>query len=585
MSHAASLNEAFAHHQAGRAAEAERLYRQLLAGRPDDPDVLHLLGVLCLQTGRAPQAVELMARALEIRPQHAETANHLGAAYGALERFDDAVAVLRRAAQLSPQDGSIHYNLGTALRSAGRLADAVTSLRHAVAANPNYAEAHYNLANTLRELKRFEEAEAAYREALRVRPGYLKALVNLGAVLRDQRRYPEAAETLERAVATDPNYASAHLNLGTVLRDSGRFAEAVVPLRRAVELAPEVAEAHNNLGTVLQAVCQFDEAGRAYDEALRLDPDLADAHFSRATFRLRAGDLAGGFEEYEWRWKCATFSDRGFAQPRWHGEPLAGRTILLYGEQGLGDMLHFVRLAAEAKRRGGRVIVECHQPLLQILASCPGIDQLIPFNTPLPPFDTHAPLMSLPGILQLTEDQFWQGAYLSADAALVDLWRERLAQYPGFRVGICWQGNPQHLFNAQRSLPAEALAPLARVPGVRLISLQKGAAIDALGADFEIIDLGPALDAQAGAFMDTAAVIRNLDLVVTVDTAIAHLAGALAAPTWLALSAHPDWRWMADREDTPWYATLRLFRQSRLDEWRDVIERMAAALAASATKH
>jgi tetratricopeptide (TPR) repeat protein len=580
------LAAAVAHHQAGRTAQAERLYRELLAADPDQPDALHRLGVLCLHAGRGDEAIDLIGRAVALRPNHAEYANHLGGAYGILGRYDEAIAALRRAVQIAPGDAGAHYNLGNALKQAGRTADAIVSFRHAVAANPAAIEAHNNLGSALRDLGRLSEAETAFRDALRVQPTYLKALVNLGCVLHRQKRLPEAMDVLRQAVARDPSHARAHMDLGTVLRDAARFTEAVESLRRAVELAPQDAQAHNNLGTALQALARFGEAQACYEAALRLNPELGDAHFGLATMRLRQGDLAGGFAEYEWRWKCGGFSDRGFPQPRWQGEPLEGRTILLYGEQGLGDTLHFVRFAAHARQRGGRVIVECHPPLVHIVAGAPGVDRVIPFNSPLPSFDVHAPLMSLPGILALGEADLWQGPYLTADPARREQWRQRLAAYPGFRVGLCWQGNPNHLFDVQRSFPPASFAPLAGVPGVRMISLQKDADRAQLAAaPFELVDLRPEFDDEPGAFANAAAVIENLDLVITCDTAIAHLAGALGAPVWLALSAHADWRWMLKREDSPWYPSMRIFRQHKLDAWDDVFRRMADALGEMAPRH
>ncbi len=580
MNLAQLLSAAFDHHQAGRADQAEQLYGQVLTLDPRQPDALHLLGVLCMQTGRSERAVELMTQSLALRPNHAETANHLGAAYGALHRYDESVTVLRRAAQMAPHDAAVHYNLGTALRNANRLQDSVVSLRHAVAANPNLAEAHYNLGNSLRELKQYAEAEAAYRAALAARPDYIRAIVNLGHLFRELKRYDEAIDVLQQAIAIDPNHAGAYANLGTTIRDTGRYAEAVPLLRKAIELNPQSAEAYNNLGTTFHALGQSDEAGRCYDEALRINPELADAHLSRATWRLRNGDLAGGFEEYEWRWKTKVFSDRGFPQPRWNGEPLDGRTILLYAEQGLGDTLHFVRFAAEARQRGGRVIVECHEPLVELLRGSSLADVVIPLRSPLPPFEVHAPLMSLPHILKLAPDQFWRGAYLTTDPERVAAWRERLAPCPGFRVGICWRGNREHIFDAQRTLQLAALAPLARVPGVRLVSLQKDATDDELAqGGFEVIDTINGGARPTDSFADAAAVIHQLDLVVTVDTSVAHLAGGLAAPTWVTISANPDWRWQLTGERTPWYPSLRLFRQETLCHWADVIERIASELA------
>jgi tetratricopeptide (TPR) repeat protein len=575
------LADAFAHHQAGRADRAEQLYRQILAAHPREPDTLHLLGVLCMQSGRNLEAVELMSQSFALRPNHVETANHLGAAYGALARHDEAITVLRRATQMAPQDASVHYNLGTALRNADRLAESAVSLRHAIAANPNLAEAHYNLGNTLRELKQPREAEQSYREALRARPNYLRAMINLGHLLREQKRFDEAVEILKQATAVDPKHAGAWGNLGTAIRDSGRYAEAVPVLEHAISLNPESAEAHNNLGTTLHALGRSEEAGRAYDEAVRLNPELADAHLSRATWRIRNGDYAGGFEEYEWRWKTKVFSDRGFKQPRWQGEPLDGRTVLLYAEQGLGDTLHFARYALEARRRGGRTIIECHAPLVELLAGSNLADQVIPLQSPLPPFDTHAPLMSLPHILKLRPERFWSGPYLVPNPQHVERWRSRLAQLDGFKVGICWRGNREHIFDAQRTLQLAAIAPLARVPGVRLISLQKDATAEEIAqAGFEVLTLESDGVRPTDSFADAAAVVQLLDLTITVDTSVAHLVGGLDAPGWVTISANPDWRWGLTGEASPWYPTLRLFRQGELYRWDEVIERIARELAA-----
>jgi tetratricopeptide (TPR) repeat protein len=573
------LSSAFEHHQAGNRAAAEQLYRQVLEQNPQCAEAWHLLGALCLQSGRAAEAVELIGRAAQLQPANAEFFCHLGAAYSTLGEHDSAVACLRRAVPQAPQSAENHYNLGTALLAQGRAADAVASFNNAIAANPETAEAHYNLGNALRELERWPEAEASYREAIRIRPDYLKALVNLGNALRAQERLPDAVSALRSAVAIDPHHGAAQMNLGVTLRDLGQHDEAIECLRRAVELEPDMAEAHNNLGTVLQALARFDEAMACFEQSLRCDPELAEGHFPHSTQLLRRGDLAGGFAEFEWRWKCPGFREGRFDQPLWDGGALAGQRILLYAEQGLGDTLQFIRYARAAKKRGGVVIVECQDSLVRLLSACPGIDQLVAAGSPLPAFDVQAPLMSLPGILKLAMNNLWRGPYLFADDSLVDVWHGVLSQYPGFRVGICWRGNPKHLFDAQRSFDLTALAPLAVVGGVRLINLQKGpGAEQAASSSFEVITLNPALDEATGPFIDTAAVIKSLDLVVTADTAVAHLAGGLGVPVWIALSAHSDWRWMLDRDDSPWYPTARLFRQTQLDRWTDVFDRMAAEL-------
>ncbi|HEV3136922.1 MAG TPA: tetratricopeptide repeat protein [Pirellulales bacterium] len=584
MTHIAAdaLTSALALHQAGQLPQAEAAYRRILAQNPSHPDACHLLGALCLQSGRAGEAVELISRAIDTNPANPDYYNHLGAAYGALAEHDQAVSVLRRAVQIAPQSDSAHYNLGTALRNQDKLDEAVASFRHAIAANPANAMAHYNLANTLRDLDRLEESEASYRAALAARPKYLKAMINLGAVVRDLGRIEEAAEILSAAVAIDPQYPNAHLNLGTTLRDAGQYAEAVACFHRALAIQPDSAEAHNNLGTALQAQGRLTEAAACYQQALRCDPQAADAHFNLGTHRLRQGDLEAGFPEYEWRWKFKKFSNRQFDQPRWDGSPLEGRTILLHAEQGLGDTLQFVRHADAVKSRGATVLVECQAPLLKILARCPGIDRLIAAGSPLPSFDVQAPLLSLPGIMKLSLNDMFSGPYLFADPALVESWRAVLAGYSGFRVGICWQGNPKFLFDRQRSFSVRRFAPLAKIDGVRLVNLQKGAGAEQIADNegLEIIDLGTNLDEGAGPFMDTAAVMTNLDLVVTSDTAVAHLAGALGVPVWVAIGVNSDWRWLADRDDSPWYPSMRLFRQGRPDDWDEVFLRIEQELAA-----
>ncbi len=402
---AETLATALEHHRAGRLDLAEQGYRQILAQDPAAADAWHFLGALYLQSARPSEAIEHLQRAVVLRPGASDIYSHLGAAYSALERHDEAIASLRRAVQLAPGSSSAHYNLGTALRNAGRLKDAVASFQHAVAANPQAAEALYNLANTLAELDRLDEAEAAYRQALAARPGYLKAITNLGNLFCRLERIDEALELFHAAVAADPSYAPARLNLGTALRDVGRYDEAIESLRQAVALDPASAEAHNVLGTALQAQARWSEAWQCYQEALRLNPELGDAHFSSATFRLRQGDLAGGLAEYEWRLQCKGFRERQFAGPRWDGSPLAGRTILLHAEQGLGDTLQFIRFAADVKAQGATVIVECQKPLVKLLSSVAGIDTLVAAGESLPPFDVECSLMSLPHKLALSMER------------------------------------------------------------------------------------------------------------------------------------------------------------------------------------
>ena len=385
---------------------------------------------------------------------------------------------------------------------------------------------------------------------------------------------------LRRALALKPDYAEAHNNLGGALSAQGNLDEAVACYRRALALKPDYAEAHNNLGGALSDLAKFDEALACYRRALRLKPDYAEAHWNQALLTLLTGDFERGWAEYEWRWKTKQlhFERRTFSQPRWDGQPLAGRTILLHAEQGLGDTIQFVRYVSLVKVRGGRVVVECQPPLLPLLADCPGIDQVVARGNPLPAFDVQAPLLSLPGILGTTLDSIPDRVpYLRADPELAQAWRKRLEALDGFKVGIVWQGNPPFKGDRQRSIPLRQYEALARVEGVQLVSLQKGAGADQLGklaASFPVLDLGEQLET----FSDTAAVLKNLDLLISSCTSVPHLAGALGVPVWLALPFVPDWRWLLEREDSPWYPHHRLFRQSRPGDWSEVFERIAGAL-------
>ena len=321
----------------------------------------------------------------------------------------------------------------------------------------------------------------------------------------------------------------------------------------------------------------------SYQQAVRLKPDYAEAHWNQALARLQMGQFEQGWPGYEWRWKCKEFGTLPpFRAPLWDGSPLDGRTILVHAEQGLGDTLQFIRYIPLVQKHGGRVIMMCQPPLCALLAHCPGIERLMPHGDAPPEIDLHVPLLSLPRLLGTTlENVPADGPYLDAEPDLVEAWRHRLGAYPGLKIGIAWQGNPKFRLDRVRSLPLAQFAPLASVPGVHLLSLQKGLGREQLAAPerrFPVTDLGGQLDETTGAFMDTAAVMKNLDLVITSDTSIAHLAGALGVPVWVALNVVPDWRWLLDRDDSPWYPTMRLFRQTRLGHWEDVFHCMAEAL-------
>ena len=570
------------HHQGGRLQAAEQIYRQILALQPNHADAMHLLGVIASQMGRPDDALACWRRAVELKPDFAPAHYNLGLALEDQGKLDEALACWRRAVELKPDFAEAHYNLGVAFTDQGKLDEALACWRRTVELKPDFAQAHYKLGNVMKDRGRLDEAVACYRRALELKPDFAETHGNLGNALRDQGKLDEALACFRRALELKPDDAETHNNLGNVLKDQGKLDEALACFRRALELSPDYAEAHGNLGVAMKELGRLDEALACCRRAVELKPDLAEAHVNLAFVCLLAGDWQHGWPQYEWRWQTKGFTPRRFPQPLWDGESLAGKTILLHAEQGLGDTIQFIRYAPIVKRHGGTVILECQKPLVGLLESCPGIDQLIGQGSDLPAFDVHAPLLSLPGILKTSlETVPARIPYLHPQAEIFQRWQKRLIELDGFKIGIGWQGNPTYPGDRWRSMALRCFAPLAQIPGVRLMSLQKGAGAEQLAEVrnlFSVMDLAAELDQESGPFMDTAAVMKNLDLVITSDTTAAHLGGALGAAVWVALPFAPDWRWLLDRSDSPWYPTMRLFRQRERGNWQGVFEDIRKAL-------
>jgi Flp pilus assembly protein TadD len=465
-----------------------------------------------------------------------------------LGRWGEAAASCEAAARLAPGDADNLANLGVALDEQGAHGQAATAYRRALAAQPDHAVALYNLGNALRALRRFDDACASYQGALRVRPDWVEA----------------------------------HANLGMAHARAGRPEAATASYERALRLRPDHAEAHNGIGLAYQVRGDLDRALVHFDRAVSIAPDSPYAHANRAQLWLLREDFERGWPEYEWRLRVPGHGIAPTAAPRWRGEPLAGRTLLLRAEQGLGDTLNFVRFTPALAARGARVLLETQPAIARLVATCPDLAGVVPRGAPLPPHDFETPIASVPLRLGLTTGSIPAGTpYLAAVPALAAAARERIRRDGAFNVGIGWQGNPAFPQDAYRSIPLAAFAPLARVPGVRLYSLQKGFGSEQLAAaPFPVEDLGAALDPGGGAFTDTAAAVMALDLVVASDSAVVHVAGALGRPVWTVLPLVPDWRWLLGRADTPWYPTMRLYRPRRLGDWGEVLERVARDLAA-----
>ncbi|HEV3078869.1 MAG TPA: tetratricopeptide repeat protein [Gemmataceae bacterium] len=572
--------------QQGKLDEALASLQQCLRVKSDFADAHNHMGSVLRDQGKLEDAVTRYKMAVRLKPDHVAAHSNLGNALREQGKLEEAAASLEEALRLQPNFVDALSHLGNVRRDQGRLNDAVALYQEALRINPDFAEAHNNLGVVLREQGNMEEAVWRYRQALRLKPNFAAAQSNLAAALLQRGETAEAVGMLEQVIGRAPSFPDAYRELGNALAEQDRLDEAVASFQQALRLQPHHAEAQNNLGVALGKQGKLTEAVATFREALRSYPDNSELHYNLGTHLLLLGDFEQGWAEYEWRWRTKEVAPRPFMQPLWDGAALNGKTILLHAEQGLGDTLHFIRYAPRVKECGGTVVAEVQPVLMHLLARSPGVDQLVAAGSRLPPFDVHAPLLSLPAIFRTTAATVPADVpYVFADPSLEQKWHEELSAGQGFKIGISWQGNPKHKRDRQRSFALAELAPVARIPGLKLLSLQLGKGheqLAALGGRFAVTDLGSRFDPAS--FADAAAVLKNLDLVITVDTALAHLAGALGVPVWVALSFVPDWRWLLSREDSPWYPTARLLRQTTPGDWGAVFARMAAELAQRAPK-
>ncbi|KAA1054966.1 tetratricopeptide repeat protein [Azospirillum argentinense] len=641
----ATLDEALAIaldlHTAGRTEEAETIYGRILDAVPDEPNALHLYGLLCAQCGRLEQAAELLGQAVALRPGQPEYRANLATLHQARGNLAAAAAEYRAALRLCPDSAALAFPLAGAARQMGDSGLALAAYRRTTLIQPDLAEPMAQAGILLRYAGRTGEAVSTLRRAVRLRPGHGEAWHHLGVALQ-RTREPDAVTALAQAVALLPEDATPRLNLGRAHYDAGRWGaavaalrgalaldpandgalellavarhkagwerEAAMALRRLLRLRPDAANGwyalslaeHGALGSLRRALAlqpdhrnalsglanrlrdqrEIAASLRLHDRAIRLEPASAEARWNRSLARLLAGDLTGGWEDYEARWGVADFPTRprGLPQPLWSGEGIAGQTILLHEEQGRGDAIQFVRYAPLVAARGARVLLEVGADLVPLFRGLPGVERVFARGEALPAFDWQCPLLSLPRAFATRLETIPAAVpYLSADPARIGAWRGRLAG-KGLTVGLVWAGNPQFAGDRERSPGLAALASLLAVPGCRFFGLQLGSGHDELARRAmppSFTDLAP----QIRDFADTAAIMASLDLVVSSCTAPAHLAGALGVPLWVLLSHAPDWRWLLDRADSPWYPTARLFRQPRPGDWATAVGEVAAALA------
>ena len=501
-------------------------------------------------------------------------------------QLEDARAAYERMLVLQPGHADALHMLGAMAMQSGEHALAVERISVSVHNNPRNATAYFNLGLALKALQRYEEAMVSFSQAIAIKPDYAQAWNNRGVVLQDQLRWDEAAQSYAGAIAAQPGFAQAHYNLGNALRALGRFEAALASYDTAITLQPGWAHALNNRGLALQELQRSAEAIESYDAAIANEPDYADAYWNKAIELLLCGDFAQGWAHYEWRWRRDTFSSRkrDFPQPLWLGDaPLNGKTVLLHAEQGLGDSIQFCRYARDVRALGAQVLLEVPRPLLALFATLEGPKQLLEKGSALPHFDYHCPLLSLPLALQTQLANIPSPSpYLASTAAQRELWQRRLGPPSKPRIGLVWSGNVRDRDDLQRSLTLNALLP--HLPqSCEYICLQK----ELRPADQDAMQASSIrfFGAHIQDFSDTAALCDLVDLVISVDTSVAHLAGALAKPTWILLPYAPDWRWMLDRDDSPWYPSVRLYRQGNDRSWLPVLGRMASDILGYAHSH
>lgn len=571
---------------AGQIEQAATAFRELLAIAPDDLIVLCRLGSIELRRHDAVASVQLLERAVELRPEVPEIHLRLGLAYQALSKWGSAAQAFEQTIALSPGNVAAHFHLAEVALTLGQFDAAVALFRQTISLDPAAYEPFVLLGHLLLAHQNWGGAEQCYREALQLLPTAddqerLDLQSRRGIALLKLERLDEAAGVFHDILAVAPNLAEIHGNLAYVLERQGKIDAAVTAGQRAVEINPRLNQAWNNLGVALRSLHDLDGALEAFREASALEPDDPLAEFNTATVLLHQEDYRAGWPGYEARRRLMVPTPKAYPAPRWTGEPVSG-TLLLHAEQGYGDTIQFSRFIPLARERSGaRIAIEAPAALADLMRTLPGVDEVILSGQPLPPIAAEAPLPSLMGILNIDSAQLpFDGPYLQVDQARIDRWHDRLRQLGGAprskNVGLVWRGNREQSQDVVRSCPLAELARLRGLPNIKWFSLQQDHYVinsDATGLG--LIPLGHLLTD----FSETAAAMSALDLVISVDTAPAHLAGALGLPVWTLLCHTPDWRWGLTGSESPWYPSMRLFRQSGWGDWAGVLDEVRDVLA------
>ncbi|HEV2332734.1 MAG TPA: tetratricopeptide repeat protein [Gammaproteobacteria bacterium] len=573
------MRRAMGLHQSGELEAAFKAYSKLIDLAPDYPEALNLHGVVSGQLGRKWEAVTSLQLATKLAPGNAVYQQNFGLALMNAGKPEEAEQPLRMAVYLAPELPQAHANLGNLYKQQKKFMEAAGCYEQALKLAPGDYKSWNNLGNTRRELKDLARAEDCLRRALAIKPDFTEALSNLGVVLAETGRLQDALACYEKALAREQQNADLYLNYGNALRDSGREQDASAAfMHAAVHLDPSNGAAWSSLGNAALALGDTGYAGECYRKAVTLHPEDPAIHFNLSLYQLLTGDLKAGFAEYEWGLRGDMRQPRRpFRQPRWQGEGFKGETLLIYAEQGIGDMLQFVRFLPEVKARGGRVILEVQQGLSPLLEGLAGADLIFERQNDgkiAHPFDRYVALLSLPALLGIELGNCDpRPGYLMLPERFKETARVRLKEDRAFKVALSWYGNPAHKNDRNRSCPLPLLAPLFEVPGVSWYAMSPGERTRE-----DIASTGLPLKAFDLPFPEAAALLAEMDLVITVDSAHAHLAGALGKPVWVLLPFSPDWRWLLKRDDSPWYPSARLFRQSAPGDWAGLVVRLRSEL-------
>jgi tetratricopeptide (TPR) repeat protein len=600
--------------QQGRFEKAEKILLQITAREPQNFDANHMLGIVSTELNKFEQAekffkaslsvnarypplhknygffltkvkqfdkaIEQFNIALRLSPNFALVYSDRGNALEKLHKLDEAIADYNRAIALAPRIFGLYNNRGSAFLRKKQFSQALLDFKRAIELNPNFADAHCGHGNVLVDLKRYEEALAAFENALSLKPDLENAWLGRGNAFVGLNRYDDALAAYSKALSIDPGLESAWLGRGNVFCDLKRSDEAFAAYDKALALKPDLAEAWLGRGNVFRGLKRFDDAFAAYDKALALEPACAQAHYNEGLLRLALGEMELGWIKCEYRWETQQFrgGKRNFLQPLWLGDSdIKGKIILLHAEQGLGDTLLACRYIAKVAALGAKVILEVQPTLKSLLMGLAGVSVLIGRGDAIPHFDVHCPLMSLPLAFKATMETIpGMVPYISVRENAVEKWRSKLSAQK-LKVGIAWAGNPDFVNDRDRSILLKNILPTTRIDGAKYFSLQK----DLRQGDDEVLNANPHIvrvDKDINDFEDTAAIMMCFDLVISSDTSIVNLAGALGRPVWVLLPSMPDWRWLLDRNDSPWYPTARLFRQADAGDWITIVNDVCAAL-------